>query len=44
MSETTKPARIQLSRRRGWKMPPNTVRVDRAGVSIGAQLVARRVR
>jgi len=23
------PARIQLSRRKGWKMPPNTVKVDR---------------
>lgn len=31
MSET-KPVRVQLSRRKGWKMPPNTVRVDRAGV------------
>lgn len=29
MSETTKPTRIQLSRRKGWKMPPNTVKVDR---------------
>lgn len=24
-----KPQRIQLSRRKGWKMPPNTVKVDR---------------
>lgn len=23
------PMRIQLSRRKGWKMPPNTVKVDR---------------
>lgn len=23
------PVRIQLSRRKGWKMPPNTVKVDR---------------
>jgi hypothetical protein len=23
------PQRIQLSRRKGWKMPPNTVKVDR---------------
>lgn len=23
------PERIQLSRRKGWKMPPNTVKVDR---------------
>jgi hypothetical protein len=25
------PERIQLSRRRGWKMPPNTVKVTRPG-------------
>jgi len=25
-----KPARIQLSRRKGWRMPPNTVKVDRS--------------
>lgn len=25
-----KPQRIQLSRRKGWRMPPNTVKVDRA--------------
>lgn len=25
----TKPVRIQLSRRKGWRMPPNTVKVDR---------------
>lgn len=24
------PIRIQLSRKRGWKMPPNTVKVDRS--------------
>jgi hypothetical protein len=24
------PERIQLSRRRGWRMPPNTVKVDRS--------------
>jgi len=23
------PCRIQLSRRKGWRMPPNTVKVDR---------------
>lgn len=23
------PARVQLSRKKGWKMPPNTVKVDR---------------
>ncbi|MBA4766106.1 MAG: DUF4326 domain-containing protein [Porphyrobacter sp.] len=23
------PDRVQLSRRRGWRMPPNTVKVDR---------------
>jgi len=27
--KTNKPRRIQLSRRKGWKMPPNTVKVDR---------------
>jgi hypothetical protein len=26
---STKPQRIQLSRRKGWRMPPNTVKVDR---------------
>lgn len=25
----SKPIRIQLSRKKGWKMPPNTVKVDR---------------
>lgn len=33
MSERTniaKPVRIQLSRRKGWLMPPNTVKVDRS--------------
>lgn len=24
------PTRIQLSRRKGWRMPPNTVKVDRS--------------
>lgn len=28
----TTPVRIQLSRRRGWRMPANTVRVSRPGV------------
>ena len=26
----TKPMRVQLSRRKGWKMPPDTVKVDRS--------------
>jgi len=26
-----RPIRVQLSRRKGWKMPPNTVRVTRPG-------------
>jgi hypothetical protein len=25
-----KPERVQLSRRKGWRMPPNTVKVDRS--------------
>lgn len=25
----TKPFRVQLSREKGWRMPPNTVKVDR---------------
>lgn len=29
MSE--KPHRVQLSRRKGWRMPPNTVKVSRPG-------------
>lgn len=27
---TEKPRRVQLSRAKGWKMPPNTVKVDRS--------------
>ena len=27
---SVQPQRIQLSRRAGWKMPPNTVKVDRS--------------
>lgn len=30
MSADTKPQRIQLSRQKGWRMPPNTVKVDRS--------------
>jgi hypothetical protein len=26
-----RPHRVQLSRKKGWKMPPNTVRVARPG-------------
>lgn len=26
------PERIQLSRRKGWRMPPNTVKVDRTSI------------
>lgn len=26
---TAPPVRVQLSRRKGWRMPPNTVKVDR---------------
>lgn len=26
----TKPVRVQLSRTKGWRMPPNTVKVDRS--------------
>lgn len=29
-TKATKPVRIQLSRRKGWRMPPNTVKVDRS--------------
>lgn len=28
---TDKPIRVQLSRRKGWRMPPNTVSVARPG-------------
>lgn len=28
--EIVKPHRVQLSRKKGWRMPPNTVKVDRA--------------
>lgn len=30
MSEKEAPRRIQLSRAKGWRMPPNTVKVDRS--------------
>lgn len=29
---TDKPIRIQLSRAKGWRMPPNTVKVDRTTI------------
>lgn len=28
----SEPVRVQLSRRKGWRMPPNTVKVDRSTV------------
>lgn len=28
----TAPARVQLSRSKGWRMPPNTVKVDRSTI------------
>lgn len=31
MTEELKPVRVQLSRRRGWRMPENTVSVARPG-------------
>jgi hypothetical protein len=30
LAMSSAPVRIQLSRKKGWKMPPNTVKVDRA--------------
>lgn len=30
ISDSTEPCRVQLSRRKGWRMPPNTVKVDRS--------------
>jgi hypothetical protein len=32
---TDKPMRVQLSRRRGWRMPGNTVKVDRSNRTYG---------
>jgi len=32
VSETTKPVRVQRSRKKGWKMPPNTVSVARPSI------------
>jgi hypothetical protein len=29
MGDQATPVRVQLSRRKGWRMPPNTVKVDR---------------
>lgn len=34
-----KPIRVQLSRKKGWKMPPNTVKVDRSNVAFGNPFV-----
>lgn len=31
MRVQTRPVRIQLSRKKGWRMPPNTVKVTRPG-------------
>jgi hypothetical protein len=31
MGETMKPVRVQLSRKAGWRMPPNTIKVTRPG-------------
>jgi len=30
MDEPSAPVRVQLKRTKGWKMPPNTVKVDRS--------------
>ncbi len=30
-----KPSRIRLSRAKGWRMPPNTVKVDRTNKTFG---------
>lgn len=30
-----RPIRVQLSRQKGWKMPPNTVKVDRTNKKFG---------
>lgn len=30
----TEPIRVQLSRQKGWKMPPNTIKVDRSGKGV----------
>jgi hypothetical protein len=29
MTKPDRPIRVQLSRKKGWRMPPNTVKVDR---------------
>lgn len=31
MGEIEKPYRVQLSRKAGWRMPPNTIKVTRPG-------------
>lgn len=31
MTETAHPVRVQLSRKKGWRMPKNTVKVSRPG-------------
>lgn len=35
MSMVEKPRRVQLSRRKGWRMPENTVKVDRTNKKFG---------
>lgn len=30
MNRETRPVRVQLKRTKGWKMPPNTMKVDRS--------------
>jgi len=31
----TRPCRVQLSRKKGWRIPPNTVKVDRSNKTFG---------
>lgn len=34
-----RPIRVQLSRKKGWRMPPNTVKVDRTNKTFGNTFV-----
>lgn len=35
LAETLAPVRVQLSRKKGWRMPSNTVKVDRTNKKFG---------
>jgi hypothetical protein len=40
-NRVSRPQRIQLSRRAGWRMPENTVKVDRTNKTFGKEAERR---